>query len=338
MKEDAQHHHNHGKDSGKEGHEHLHGVVDPSLFSTERGIHAVQLSFWVLFATAVLQAIVVLLSGSVALLADTIHNFADAATAIPLWIAFRFSRKVPTKRFTYGYGRVEDLAGLTIVIVIFVSAVFIFLESLNRYFHPIVPKHLGIVAGCAVVGFIGNELVAIYRIRTGKAIGSAALIADGQHARADGLSSIAVLVSVLGVWLGYPLADPIVGFAVSLFILRIVWQSAKAVFGRLLDGVDPEVVSEIQEAAGHVDGIQDVTEVRVRWIGHRLHAELNVAADSKLSLEDAHELAISVQHELLHHLTYLSNATIHVDPATASGEEHHRIESHVHDGLPDHSH
>ena len=336
MKENAQHHHSH--DHHGEDHKHQHGVVDPSLFSTERGIHAIKLSFWVLFITAVIQATVVMKSGSLALLADTIHNFADAATAIPLWIAFRFSPKKPTKRFTYGFGRIEDLAGLTIVAIIFVSAVFILIESFNRYLHPIIPKNLGIVAACAIVGFIGNELVAIYRIKIGKDIGSAALVADGHHARADGLSSAAVLVSAIGVWLGFPLADPIVGLIVGLFILKIVWESGKAVFSRLLDGVDPEVTSEISEAAGHVKGIQDVSDVRVRWIGHRLHAELNVAADSKLSLEEAHELAVSVRHELLHHLNYLSNATIHVDPVTASGEEHHRIESHSHDGLPDHSH
>jgi cation diffusion facilitator family transporter len=189
-----------------------------------------------------------------------------------------------------------------------------------------------------LVGFIGNEAVAIFRIRVGKEIDSAALLADGYHARVDGLTSLAVLVGAVGVWLGYPLADPIVGLLITIAILRIVWDSAKSVFTRLLDGVDPEVVEEIRHAAGDVRGVEDVSEVRVRWLGHRLHAELNVAVTPELTVEGGHEIANEVRHQLLHHLRYLSHATIHIDPATASGEAHHRITDHEHDGLPVHSH
>jgi cation diffusion facilitator family transporter len=168
--------------------------------------------------TALLQVGVVLISGSVALLADTIHNFGDAATAIPLGIAFLFARRRPTKRFTFGYGRVEDLAGVTIVLLILFSAIVAAYESINRFFHPQDISHLWAVAIASAIGFIGNEAVAIFRIRVGRRIGSAALIADGQHARIDGWPSLAVLVGVLGVWFGYPMADPIVGLIITIAI------------------------------------------------------------------------------------------------------------------------
>jgi cation diffusion facilitator family transporter len=289
-------------------------------------------------ATAIFQVAVVLVSGSVGLLADTIHNFGDAATAIPLWIAFRLARRKPSRRFTYGHGRVEDLAGVLIVLIILFSAVVAGYESIERIVHPQMIGLLWAVMAAAVVGFLGNEAAAVFRIRVGKEIGSAALIADGCHARVDGLTSLAVLFGALGVWLGYPLADPIVGLLITFAILGIVWQSAKAVFTRLLDGVEPEIVDEVRHAAQHAPGVWQVTDVRVRWIGHRLHAELNITVSPELSLERAHELAKETRHQLMHHLSYLTNATIHVDPPSAPGEAHHRIHEHAHDDLPLHSH
>jgi cation diffusion facilitator family transporter len=291
-----------------------------------------------LFITAGLQVIVVILSGSVALLSDTIHNFGDAGTALPLWVAFALARRKPSKRFTYGYGRVEDLAGVVIVLIILLSAALACYESIDRLFHPQNVRYLWAVVVASIAGFLGNEGVALFRIKVGKEIGSAALIADGYHARIDGLTSLAVLLGAIGVWMGYPLADPIVGLLITVAVLRIVWASAKSVFARLLDGVDPDVVDEIKHAAGHVSGVEDISEVRVRWVGHRLHAELNIAVSPSLSVEEGHDLANKVRHGLLHHLRYLSNAVIHVDPANASGEEHHHITQHTHDGLPAHSH
>lgn len=329
-------HDGHGHES--HGHAHTHGAVDPTILTTQRGIWAVKWSFVGLFATAIFQIAIVLLSSSVALLADTIHNFGDAATAIPLWIAFALARRKPSKRFTYGYGRVEDLAGVAIVLMILLSAALACYESIDRLFHPQRVEYLWAVVVASVVGFIGNEAVAIFRIRVGKEIGSAALIADGYHARVDGLTSLAVLVGAVGVWLGYPLADPVVGLLITLAILRIVWDSAKSVFTRLLDGVDPEVIDEIRHSAGDVAGVEAVSEVRVRWLGHRLHAELNIAVAPGLSVENGHDIATQVRHKLLHSLRYLSNATIHIDPANASGEWHHHIAQHAHDGLPAHSH
>jgi len=320
------------------GHVHTHGAVDPSIITTQRGIWAIKWSFVGLTATALFQVVIVFLSGSVALLADTIHNLGDAATAIPLWIAFILARRKPSKRFTYGFGRVEDLAGVAIVLTILFSAIVAGYESLDRLFHPRTVQYLWAVIVASVVGFIGNEVVAQFRIKVGREIGSAALIADGYHARVDGLTSLAVLFGAVGVWLGYPVADPIVGLLITAAIIRIVWDSGKAVFARLLDGVDPEVVEEIRHAVNHVPDIRGVTEVRVRWLGHRLHAELNVAVSPELSVEKGHEVAKQVRHQLLHHLRYLSNATIHIDPVNASGEEYHRIAEHVHGNLPPHSH
>jgi cation diffusion facilitator family transporter len=313
-------------------------MVDPSIATSERGMWAVKWSFLGLFVTALLQVVVVALSGSVALLSDTIHNFGDALTAVPLWVAFALSCLGASRRFPFGYGRVEDLAGVIVVLIILFSAVVAGYQAIDRLIQPQPVGLLWAVAVAGAVGFVGNEAVAIFRIRVGRQIGSAALVADGYHARTDGWTSLAVVVGAAGVWLGYPLADPIVGLLIAAAILVIVWQSGKAVFTRLLDGVEPGAIEEIRHAASNVPGVEDVSEVRARWLGHRLHAEVNVAMDPDLSVSEGHAIAREVNHQLLHHLSYLSGAVIHVDPVQEAGEEHHRIGSHSHDGLPTHSH
>jgi cation diffusion facilitator family transporter len=331
---DEEHHHDHGHDE----HGHTHGAVDPTIATSERGIWAIKWSFVGLLATALLQLAVVLLSGSVALLSDTIHNFGDAATAIPLGIAFALTRLDASRRFTFGYGRVEDLAGVVVVLLILFSAVVAAYQAVERLVHPQPIGMLWAVAVAALVGFVGNEAVAVFRIRVGREIGSAALVADGYHARTDGWTSLAVLAGAVGVWLGYPLADPIVGLLIAAAILVIMWQSGKSVFTRMLDGVEPEVVEDIRDAACEVDGVEAVSEVRARWLGHRLHVEVNVAVDPGLSVAEGHAIAREVNHRLLHHLSYLDGAVVHVDPVEETGEVHHRIVAHAHDGLPTHSH
>jgi cation diffusion facilitator family transporter len=320
------------------GHGHTHGTVDPSIATSERGIWALKWSFVGLFATALVQVVVVVLSGSIALLSDTIHNFGDALTAVPLWVAFALARLGASRRFTFGYGRVEDLAGVVVVLIILFSAVVAGYQAIERLIHPQSVGFLWAVAVAGTVGFVGNEAVAVFRIRVGRQIGSAALVADGYHARTDGWTSLAVVVGAAGVWLGYPLADPIVGLLIAAAILMIVWQSGKTVFTRLLDGVEPSVIEEIRHAADHVPGVDDVAEVRARWLGHRLRAEVNVAVDPELSVAQGHALAREVNHRLLHELRYLDMAVVHVDPVQEAGEEHHRIAIHSHDGLPPHSH
>lgn len=248
------------------------------------------------------------------------------------------ARLKPTQRFPFGYGRGEDLAGVAIVLTILFSAIIAGYESINRLLHPRQVEYLWAVAVASIIGFAGNEAVAVFRIKVGKEIGSAALIADGHHARVDGWTSLAVLLGATEVWLGYPLADPLVGLGITLAILRIVWESGRSVFTRMLDGIDPEVIDEIRHTAGHIAGIREVTEVRARWIGHRLHAEVNVTVPPTLSVADGHAVAKELNHQLLHHLKYLAGATIHIDPEGESGEGHHRITAHAHDGLPVHSH
>lgn len=323
---------------GAGAHDHSHGIPDPIVLTTQRGIWAVKWSCVWLLCTALIQAVIVWLSGSVALLADTLHNVGDAATALPLWLAFSLARRPPSSRFTYGYGRAEDLAGVFIVVVILGSGLAIGFEAIDRFLSPQPVQYLGVVAVAAVIGFLGNEGVARLRIKVGREIGSAALMADGQHARADALTSLAVLAAVAGSWFGLEQADAVVGLGIALVILRIAWVSGKSVLVRLVDAVDPDIVQEIREAAGGADGVAEVTEVRVRWLGHRLHAELNVAVKAELSIGEGHHVALAVRHALLHQLRYLSNVMVHVDPITASGEAHHRIAAHTHDELPSHSH
>src|SRR5712692_5031151 len=279
----SKHSHQHD-DAHKDAHGHSHVAIDSAILTHRRGVWAIKWSFAGLFITALFQLVVTILSGSVGLLADTIHNFGDATTALPLWFAFVVGQREPSKRFTYGYGRVEDLAGLSIVLTILLSAIIAGYQAVNRLFHPSEVGYLWAVAAASVIGFLGNECVAIFRIRVGKEIGSAALVADGYHARVDGLASLAVLVGALGVWLGYPLADPLIGLLITAAILRIVWQAGGVVFTRLLDGVDPEVIEEIGHAAHHVPGVRDVSDVRARWIGHRLQAEVNIAVAPDLSV------------------------------------------------------
>lgn len=317
---------------------HTHSIVDPALLTTRKGIWAVKWSLIGLAITALLQAFVVLISGSVALLADTIHNLGDATTAVPLWIAFVLAHRAPSRRFTYGYGRLEDFAGVIIVLIILLSAVVAGYQAVDRLLNPRPVEYLGVVALASLIGFAGNELVANLRIRVGKQIHSAALVADGYHARVDGLTSLAVLIGAAGVWLGYPLADPLVGLLITAVILWIVWDSGRTVLARLADGVDPEVIDEIKRAVNHTQGVRDVTQVRARWLGHRLHAEVNLAVDPELSVAEGHAIAMEVRHQLLHRLPYLWNVTIHVDPTNQSGEEFHHITEHTHDGLPVHSH
>jgi cation diffusion facilitator family transporter len=323
---------------GGHGHGHTHGFVDPSIASTSRGLWALKWSFVALLATALFQVVVVVLSGSVALLADTIHNFADAATAIPLGIAFWLARRAATRRFTYGLGRVEDLAGVAIIVTILASAFVAAYQAASRLLHPQPVEMLGAVVVASVIGFLGNEAVAVFRIRVGRQIGSAALVADGYHARVDGWTSLAVLVGALGVWAGYPLADPVVGLLISAAIVWLGAQAGRTVLVRILDGVDIETVEAVTHAARHVPGVHEVTDVRARWIGHRLHVELSVSVSPALSVGEAHAVAKEVRHRLLHGVAHLGRVTVHVDPLGEGGDNHHRIAQHAHDGLPAHAH
>jgi cation diffusion facilitator family transporter len=293
--------------------------------SNARGIWAVKVSLMALLATALFQIVIVAISGSVALLADTIHNFSDALTAIPLWIAFTLARRPRNDRYTYGYGRAEDLAGVLIVVMIFLTALEVFRQAIGRIANPQPIDNLGWVAAAAIVGFLGNEAVALFRIRIGREIGSAALVADGLHARTDGFTSLGVLVGVIGVALGFPLADPLMGFIIGVAILIVVWQAAREMWYRLMDAVDPAVARSIVETTRRVPGVLAVHDVTVRWLGHRQRAELNIDVAADLAIVQSHQIAEAVRHELFHALPALVEVNVHVDP---QGEEYHAATAH----------
>jgi cation diffusion facilitator family transporter len=285
-------------------------------------------SFAVLALTAAAQAVVVLLSGSVALLGDTVHNVADALTAVPLGIAFVLGRRVATRRYTYGLGRAEDLAGVAIVLTIAGSATFAGWEAVNRLLHPRPVEYWGVVAVAGLIGFAGNELVARYRIRVGRSIGSAALVADGVHARTDGFTSLAVVGAAAGSALGIPIADPIVGLGITVAIVLVLRSAARDVLRRLLDAVDPQTVDLVENTASGVPGVLGVSQARMRWIGHSLRAELAVAVQPELTVEQAHQIAHEVEHQLVHAVPRLTAAVVHTEPFVGASEAHEALDHH----------
>jgi cation diffusion facilitator family transporter len=294
-------------------HSHHAAALDPAL-ANDRGIWALKISLTGLLITAIFQVVIVAISGSVALLADTLHNFSDAMTAIPLGLAFVLARRASNRRYTYGYGRAEDLAGVLIVLMIFGSAVVVFYESIQKIIQNQVMSNIGWVAAASIIGFVGNELVAIFRIRVGREIGSAALIADGLHARTDGLTSLGVLAGAVGVWLGFPLADPLMGLAIGFAILVIVWGAAREIWLRIMDAIDPALLQQVEKVAGSVEGVMGVKDVTLRWLGHRQRGKLHIIVNCQLPTVESHRIAENVRHELFHALPALVEMTVHVDP------------------------
>jgi cation diffusion facilitator family transporter len=336
-------HHDHGVTSVHghgHNHDHGHGVghffgslvlphshdvadsLDQELEASRNGVRAVAVCLVILLVTAAIQALVVVASGSVALLSDTLHNAADALTAVPLWLAFRLGRRPPTRRFTYGFGKAEDLAGVAVVGMIALSAGFAAFEAVERLVHPEKITHLPFVMVAAVVGAVGNEVVARYRMRVGRRIGSAALEADGLHARTDSITSLLVLVGAVAVACGVDWADPAVGLLIAVAILLVLARTIRTVGQRLLDAVDPAVIDAITEAVGAQAGVQGVTEVRARWVGHRLFAQVRLSVDGYLTVTDAHAIAEAAYHRLLHDVPNLSDAIVHVDPLAHGVDPH----------------
>ncbi len=301
--------------AGRHDHPHEHfGPGDSPLSATSHGVRATWISLLVLGATALIQLAIVAVSGSVALLADTIHNATDALTAVPLLIAFRLGRRPPSPRYPYGLHRAEDLAGVAIVLMILASAVFAGVEAFNRLVHPVEPERIGLVLAAGVAGFFGNESVALYRIRVGRRIGSAALVADGLHARTDGFTSLGVVLSAIATLLGIARADAVVGLAITLVIGWTLVRAARGVLHRILDGTDEETIALIEEVAASVAGVEHVTEAKARWTGHRLRAELSIDVDPGISVERGHDIAERVRAALLTEVPRLGDAAVHVDP------------------------
>lgn len=319
----ASHNHSHGW-MGRAGHAlsslfgaHSHDAadqVDEALEADADGRRALLVSLALLGLTAALQAVVVAFTGSVALLGDTLHNVADALTALPLLLAFRLGRRPPTKRYTYGYGRAEDLAGVFVIVMIALSAGLAAYEAIDRLIHPSNVSHLWAIAVAGVIGFLGNEFVAQYRIRVGRRIGSAALVADGLHARTDGFTSLAVLLGAGGLALGWRWADPAVGLLITVAILGVLRSAVSQVGARLMDAVDPVLVEDAIASVARVPGILRVDDLRIRWIGHTMRAEVNATVDPTLTLAEAHDLAHHAEQHLLHDIRRLTAATVHVSP------------------------
>ncbi|MEV6636498.1 cation diffusion facilitator family transporter [Actinoplanes sp. NPDC051470] len=304
--------------------------VDSALESSREGLRALWISLVVLGITAVTQAAIVVFSGSVALLGDTLHNVADALTAVPLGIAFLLGRRAATRAYTYGFGRAEDLAGVVIVLVIVGSAVLAGWTAVARLLDPEPMTHIPWVLAAGVIGFVGNEVVARYRITVGRRIGSAALVADGLHARTDGFTSLAVVLAAGGAWLGWSWADPVVGLAITVAILVVLKDAAREVYHRLMDRVDPEIVDRTERELRGLEEVRDVSGLKLRWIGHRMHAEASIVVDAGLSLLSAHRIAADAEHQLTHRIPRLAGVTVHVDPDTYAGDGHHVALSHEH--------
>jgi cation diffusion facilitator family transporter len=311
---DHDHHHKHrwwwpfGHDHD---HGHDHGPVDPDLAESREGVRVLMISLVLLALTAIAQAVVVYLTSSVALLADTVHNVGDALTAIPLAIAFILSRRPPSTRFPYGLGRTEDLAGVVIVALIGFSGLFTLYQSIDRLINPREVSYVlaGVLAG--LVGFIGNEAVALYRIRQGRKMSSAALVADGQHARVDGLLSLSVAASLLLYWAGFELADPLAGLVIALIIGRITWNSARDVGLRLLDGIEPEELERIRQAVLHVVPEADLADVRARWLGHVIAVDVAI----RTGAEGVHVLAPELERVIRQHSHRVRTVNLVLAPA-----------------------
>ena len=349
--QDQDHDHNHDHNHGHEyshsnnkviawlqdlfrphSHGHQQAALDPNL-ATDRGIWVLKISLVGLLVTAIFQVFIVAISGSVALLADTIHNFSDALTAIPLGLAFWLSRRARNRRYTYGYGRAEDMAGVIIVLMIAFSAGAAIYQSILKIINPQPINNLGWVAAAAVIGFLGNELVAVFRIRVGKEIGSAALVADGYHARTDGFTSLAVLAGAIGVWLGFPLLDPIVGLGIGAAILGIVWKSAQDMWHRMMDAVDPEIHAEFKHIASHIPGVMDVHNTAIRWLGHRLYGEMHITVNCQQTTLQSHFIAEEVRHNLFHKIPSLVEVVVHTDPCECDEKIEYHPTSH-HNFMP----
>jgi cation diffusion facilitator family transporter len=295
-------------------HPHEHFGAPDAAAATRHGVRATWISLGVLGATAFVQLAIVSLSGSVALLADTIHNLTDALTAVPLLIAFRLGRRPPSRRYPYGLHRAEDVAGVVIVLLILLSAILAGAEAFDRLLHPREPDRLGLVLVAGAIGFVGNELVAIYRIRVGRRIGSAALVADGLHARTDGLTSLGVVLAAIASSAGLARADAVVGLAITLVIVWTLIRAARGVLHRILDGTDEETIALIEEVAASVSGVEHVTDARARWTGHRLRAELSIDVDAAISVEVGHDIAERVRAALQSGVPRLDAVAVHVDP------------------------
>lgn len=347
QKQDSRHHHHADHDHSHHAHAHKHdwlpewltsrfsilghshdhrGLASDRAFrENEQGIRTVWIALAILLVTAVLQMVIVYFSKSVSLFADTAHNVGDGLNSIPLLIAFYLARRIPTRRYNYGFGRAEDVAGIIIVISIAASAVVVFSQAIQRLMNPQPLTNLGWLAAAALLGFLGNEGVAILQIRVGRKIGSAAMIADGLHARTDGLTSLAVLLAVVGSWFGYPLVDPIIGLLIGIAIVFITWDAMKTIWYRLMDAVDPSLIDSAEAVISENTAVLGIRRLRMRWVGHCLHAEVYVLVNPDLKTSESHQIAEQVRHAMFHEFPDLTDINVHIDPWSDAIDAQHEL-------------
>ncbi len=318
-------HHDHGHG----GHGHEHGKVDAELYGNRAGLRAVQISTAGMLLVSLIQLSIALFGGSAGLFADALHNLGDVLTTVALWIAFVISSRAANRRYTYGYHRAEDLAGIFIVLVIIGSAVAGAFESINKLISGGAPTQIYLSMVAAAIGCIGNEVLAQYKISVGKRINRVPLVADGQHSRIDGLTSLAALIGLIFALFGLPIADPLAGILITLVILSVVYTTSRSVLQRLLDGIDPHLIPMITKTAAGIEGVRDTTDVRARWVGHNLHIVMNIEVDAELTLIQAHTIAEQVRHSLFHEIPGVSEIIIHTDPSSASGNHHEETAHHI---------
>ena len=327
-----QHDHDHDDEHGHDGHGghgHEHGKVNVDLYGNRAGLRAVQISTAGMLLVALIQFAIAAIGGSAGLFADALHNLGDVFTTVALWIAFVISNRAANERYTYGYYRAEDLAGVFIVLVIIASAVAGAVESIQKLTSGNMPTQIYLSMAAALVGVIGNEALAQYKISVGKRINSVPLVADGQHSRIDGLTSLAAFIGLVGVRFGLRIADPVAGIVITVVIITVVYSTSRSVLQRLLDAVDPHVVPTIIKISQEVPGVEAVTDVRARWVGHTLHVAMNIEVDPELTLAKAHAIAEEVRHRLFHAIDGLSEAIIHTDPSSESGDHHQAMAHHL---------
>ena len=295
-------------------HDHSHADLagDRAFLDNQLAIRTVWIALVALGLTTALQVVIYAASGSVALLADTVHNLGDALNSVPLVdrILFRTSTGEPQVYLRLwpsgGY------RGVFIVISIGFSAAYILFESVQRLFNPRELENLEWIALASLVGFVGNELVALMQIRVGRRIGSDAMIADGQHALIDGLTSLAVLIAVIGTLIGVPILDPIVGIVIAFAIVGITWNAIKAVWYRIMDAVDPHLVEHVDTHVRGIEGVAAIEALRMRWVGHRMYGVLKVRVAPGTTLEESQRIVAAAQREAAHVIPQMDELTVQV--------------------------
>jgi len=247
--------------------------------------------------TGLAELLVALLTGSVGLLGDAIHNLSDVSTSAVVFLGFRLSRRPPTERYPYGLERAEDLAGIGIAAVIWISAAFAGFESVRKLIDHGHTAHVAAGIAGAVLGIAGNQLVARYKLRVGRRINSATLIADARHSWLDALSSAGALAGLIAVAFGQPWGDPLAGLLVTAFICHVGYEVTKDVVHRLADGVDPDVITTAEAAAGSVPGVVHA-HARARWTGRTLRVEVEGWVDPELTAAGADALGRRVADQI----------------------------------------